>query len=92
MAFLPIFVLSLLGLAYLEEGFWDGFVWREHTSVFWAFSWLPRVSEPATLTWLIPLLSLPQVTHYVLDGFIWKLRGENKEWKNILFGIANPRV
>ena len=23
---------------------------------------------------LVPLLVVPQLTHYVLDGFIWKLR------------------
>jgi hypothetical protein len=22
--------------------------------------------------WLVPLLALPQATHYVLDGFIWR--------------------
>jgi hypothetical protein len=22
--------------------------------------------------WLVPLLALPQSTHYVLDGFIWR--------------------
>ena len=22
--------------------------------------------------WLVPLLALPQLTHYVLDGFVWK--------------------
>jgi hypothetical protein len=22
---------------------------------------------------VVPLLSLPQITHYVLDGFIWKV-------------------
>jgi hypothetical protein len=24
------------------------------------------------LMWLVPLLALPQSTHYVLDGFIWR--------------------
>jgi hypothetical protein len=32
------------------------------------------VAEPALLMWLVPLLALPQSTHYVLDGFIWRRR------------------
>ncbi|UKJ06490.1 hypothetical protein [Solitalea lacus] len=59
-------------LAYLEEGLWDGFIWREHKSVFGIFSLLPEISSKEMLALLVPLLSLPQSTHYVLDGFIWK--------------------
>ncbi|MCC6273443.1 MAG: hypothetical protein IT572_08250 [Deltaproteobacteria bacterium] len=29
---------------------------------------------------LVPLLALPQATHYVLDGFIWRMRGGDLEW------------
>jgi hypothetical protein len=58
--------------AFLEEGLWDGLVWREHGAVFGWFQHLPTVAEPALLMWLVPLLALPQSTHYVLDGFIWR--------------------
>ncbi len=58
--------------AFLEEGLWDGLVWREHGSVFGWFQQLPTVAEPTLLMWLVPLLALPQSTHYVLDGFIWR--------------------
>ncbi|RTQ46490.1 hypothetical protein EJV47_21285 [Hymenobacter gummosus] len=65
--------LGVVGLlAYLEEGIWDGLVWREHTSVFGLFQHLPRVADATLLAWLVPLLALPQATHYVLDGFIWR--------------------
>ncbi|TPG72032.1 hypothetical protein [Hymenobacter nivis] len=68
--------LAFLGLiaafAYLEEGLWDGLVWREHSAVFGWFQALPDVSRAAWLAWLVPLLALPQSTHYVLDGFIWR--------------------
>lgn len=64
---------SLLGiLAYLEEGLWDGLVWREHATVFSWFQVLPVVTEQPLLALLVPLLALPQMTHYVLDGFIWR--------------------
>ncbi|UFH56810.1 hypothetical protein [Spirosoma sp. KNUC1025] len=59
-------------LAYLEEGLWDGLVWREHMVVFGWFRSLPTVTDPVVLAFLVPLLALPQMTHYVLDGFIWR--------------------
>jgi hypothetical protein len=72
--FLPLYLGSLLLFAFLEEGLWDGLVWRERLSFFKAFGALPRIDDPATLAWLVPLLALPQITHYVLDGFIWRVR------------------
>lgn len=69
---LLIFLGSLILLAYLEEGLWDGFVWQEHKGVFSLFSFLPHISNDVVLALLVPLLSLPQSTHYVLDGFIWR--------------------
>jgi hypothetical protein len=65
--------LGLVGvLAYLEEGLWDGLVWHEHSAVFGYFAQLPPVASPEVLMWVVPLLALPQATHYVLDGFIWR--------------------
>jgi hypothetical protein len=65
--------LGAIGLfAFLEEGLWDGLVWREHGTVFSWFQVLPPIAEPTLLMWLVPLLALPQSTHYVLDGFIWR--------------------
>lgn len=66
------FIGCLFLLAWLEEGVWDGFVWREHQSVFLWFSRLPQMTSKYTLAFLVPLLSLPQSVHYVLDGFIWR--------------------
>jgi len=66
------FTLTIVLLAYVEEGLWDGFVWKEHSSVFSMFSSLPQVLDMNLLSLLVPLLALPQSTHYVLDGFIWR--------------------
>jgi hypothetical protein len=82
---LPLFIGSLLLLAYVEEGLWDGFIWTEHKSLFQWFQSLPTITDKATLAWLVPLLALPQTTHYALDAFIWRLRAENTDWKEILF-------
>lgn len=80
--FAPAFFLFLVLLAYIEEGFWDGFVWREHLAFFapFRFDQLPAITDAATLSLLVPLLSLPQSTHYVLDGFIWKLKDRDNRW------------
>jgi hypothetical protein len=80
---LPIFVACVLLFAFLEEGIWDGLVWREHSQVFAFFQMLPDLSESEYLKILVPLLSLPQATHYVLDGFIWKIKEDTFYWKKL---------
>ena len=69
-----VFLLALFALAFLEEGLWDGLVWREHSGLFAMFSALPRIGDHTALSLLVPLLALPQATHYVLDAFIWRRR------------------
>jgi hypothetical protein len=62
-----LFLLILWALAYGEELFWDRSVWHERDYIFgdgWTVGWLKVV--------IVPLLALPQITHYVLDGFIWR--------------------
>lgn len=67
------FLLTLWALAYFEEMFWDRAIWHDRP---WLFgeSW-----ELASLqVILVPLLAVPQITHYVLDGFIWKRRHDSE--------------
>jgi len=66
---IAIFVAVVWILAFAEELLWDRLVWHER-------SWLFGASWPAyEWKWLlVPLLALPQLTHYVLDGFIWRRR------------------
>lgn len=68
-----IFLGVIAAAAYMEEFLWDNFVWGERAQIFPKL--MDSISDPATLAWLVPLLALPQSSHYVLDGFIWKLRG-----------------
>ena len=70
------FLGVLLFFAYGEEALWAGFVWREHLTAFEFMRGMPHIKEQYLLAILVPLLTLPQATHYVLDGFIWK-RNEN---------------
>jgi hypothetical protein len=85
----PAAIGLLILLAFVEEGLWDGLVWREHLRLFPGFGWLPPVSADAALALLVPLLALPQLTHYVIDGVIWRLRA-HPEWSRNLFAQAMP--
>ena len=60
-----MYVAVLLSLAVMEETLWELAVWGEHLSA--AF-----LLEAEWLRLAVPLLALPQLTHYVLDGFIWR--------------------
>lgn len=62
-----VFVGFLLAIAFIEEFFWEIFVWQEN------FNFNFEVSENWQLI-LVPLLTVPQFTHYLLDGFIWKTK------------------
>lgn len=65
-----IFLATLWALAYVEELFWSRGVWHERT---WLFGGNWDWTE--WKVWLVPLLAVPQLTHYILDGFIWRRRG-----------------
>ena len=56
----------LLILAFAEELIWELSVWQEHFN--WDFLDIPSKWQ----FFLVPLLMVPQFTHYVLDGIIWK--------------------
>ena len=64
----PAFVGLVLALAALEAGLWDHWVWHDRP---YLFGDGPSLAGGA-LALLVPLLAVPQATHYVLDGFIWR--------------------
>lgn len=81
--YIPIYIISLMALAYFEEGIWDWFVWREHQGIFGNF----HLQATATvLAVLVPLLTMPQVTHYVLDAYIWRVNKKGKEEVRAVIG------
>lgn len=67
----PVFLASVLALALAEEAVWDRWVWHDRP---WLFGEGGELDLTA-LTLLVPLLALPQSLHYVLDAFVWRLRG-----------------
>lgn len=63
----------VFALAYLEESIWDVFVWRENSTSFgWMYGFFDAIDDDQLLAFVIPFLIMPQVVHYVLDGYIWK--------------------
>jgi hypothetical protein len=71
---LVIFLATLWAVAYAEELIWDRAIWHDRG---WLFGGSIDIGDAAML--LVPLLAVPQLTHYVLDGFLWRRR-------------ANPRL
>jgi len=69
-----VFLLAIWIGAYVEEMLWDRGVWHDRAWLFggaWEVGWLKLI--------LVPLLALPQLIHYVLDGFVWR-RKNNPNW------------
>lgn len=67
------FIAALALVALFEEFLWDALVWHDHPQFFGA-SGLDL--SDGLLALVVPLLALPQTTHYLLDGFVWRTRGD----------------
>ncbi|WP_264531955.1 hypothetical protein [Flavobacterium sp. N502540] len=63
-----IYIGILVVIAFSEEFLWEFFVWNENIAVSTNFDF------SGWQFLLVPLLSVPQFTHYILDGFIWKTK------------------
>ena len=59
-------------------------VWNERA--YW-FGTLPDTIQGGWIVDLaVPLLMVPQATHYLLDRYIWKMDGSNPGLKAKIFG------
>ena len=66
----PFAFLGILWIfAYAEEAIWDRAVWHDHGWLFGA-AW----DVNSWKVWIVPLLAVPQLTHYILDGVLWRRR------------------
>jgi hypothetical protein len=65
------FLGILLLLAFAEEMAWDRLVWHDRD---WLFGASSGQLAPFLLAFVVPLLALPQATHYALDGVLWRRR------------------
>ncbi len=69
------FLAPLLLIAFAEEWGWDRLVWHDHAMLFPGPSFDPGA---LLLALIVPLLALPQATHYVWDAFLWKIKPANE--------------
>ncbi|MBS1636946.1 MAG: hypothetical protein JST26_13595 [Bacteroidetes bacterium] len=80
--YILLFIGSLFMMAYAEEYLWDLFIWHEHSEIFPGLHLSEKTLKVFTESLIIPLLSVPQLTHYVIDGFIWKIQKDRFNWKS----------
>jgi hypothetical protein len=76
---------GVLLLAFAEEYLWDMLVYRDNVTFFTSlinYPWFENVYPIQHVG--LALLSVPQTTHYVLDGFIWKNNEKNPHLKTTL--------
>ena len=86
------FVGLLVMIEFFEEGLWDLLVWGDHPDVFGGRNPVLAVGESPLLPFVVGLLAVPQVTHYVLDGFIWRMNANNPDLRRHLLGVALAEV
>ena len=75
-----LFLAIIFVFAFIEEGLWDNLIWSEHPQLFSFLKFLPNLSNHYLAHILVPLLTLPQITHYILDGFIWRNKNKSTIW------------
>lgn len=61
----------VLACAFVEEAGWDRLLWHDREWLFGASE--TRLGRFAA-AFVVPLLALPQATHYILDGLLWRRR------------------
>ncbi|MEO6420980.1 MAG: hypothetical protein ABIP39_16330, partial [Polyangiaceae bacterium] len=63
---------AVVALAFVEEMLWDRLVWHERS---WLFGGGAALTLAAWLqAFVVPLLAVPQATHYAIDAFLWRRR------------------
>jgi hypothetical protein len=77
----PLYLAPLLLAAWLEEWGWDRLLWHERGFL---FPGAELLLSRGALALVVPLLALPQATHYLLDAWIWRVRPENPELVKLL--------
>ena len=82
------FVGLLIAFALLEEALWDWLVWGDHPVVFGGRNHVLGLSDSPLLALVVALLAVPQATHYLLDGFIWRTGRTNPDVRRLVFDFS----
>ena len=82
-----VLLVTVFLLAFGEEYLWDLLLFRDNPDLFSVF--FPYTEStlrlPIMQAFALAILTVPQATHYVLDGFIWKSNHRNPFMKLIFF-------
>jgi hypothetical protein len=68
------FFAVLLALAFAEEMLWDRLVWHARPGLFGGAARDEPLLGPLARALVVPLLAVPQATHYALDAVLWRRR------------------
>lgn len=72
---LPLFLGLLALFGYCEEAAWSALYTQAEAPLYsWVWTILPRLENETAIGFWLTVLLTPQMTHYLLDGFIWRLR------------------
>ena len=82
------FVGLPIAFALWEEALWDWLVWGDHPAVFGGRNHVLGFSGSPFLAFVVALLAVPQATHYVLDGFIWRSGPANPDVRRLVFEFS----
>jgi hypothetical protein len=72
------FLAIVLGLAFAEEALWDRLVWHQRPWLFGGTASPTPLYSDLVRTLVVPLLSVPQATHYVLDAVLWRRKDTDR--------------
>jgi hypothetical protein len=81
------FLAFLIALAFAEELLWDRLVWHERPQLFGDGG---LSLSDLGLSLVVPLLALPQATHYLLDAFIWRPSRDPQVGQRLGLGLSRP--
>jgi hypothetical protein len=79
-----IIVIGSILLAFGEEYFWNLLINQDKEQLFGNRISYPDITNTTLQAAALALLTLPQVVHYVLDGFIWKMNSSNPHLKSLI--------
>ena len=84
-----LFAAVIILLGYTEEGLWNAWLWKDRDRIFPFFTGLfSPIQSKELLSMAVGLLATPQLTHYILDAFIWKMRKDKEGWQK--YTLQNP--
>ncbi len=77
---------AVIVIGFFEEYLWDMLVYRDHEDFFSNIITytVDQFSNPLVVGLAMSILVVPQITHYILDGIIWKTGPKNPGLKEIM--------